>query len=131
MPIILYFSQRITDKAAVERALQVTTSVPVVGSWYWDDPCNMAPTCVYFRPRDYWPSGTTVSFTGHLDGVQGAPGVYGAHTLTQTFDIGRVADRGREHQDPPHADLLQRQAPLRLADQLRTARATTRPTEAT
>ncbi|HJY00579.1 MAG TPA: Ig-like domain-containing protein, partial [Streptosporangiaceae bacterium] len=47
MPIILYFSQRITDKAAVERALQVTTSVPVVGSWYWDDPCNMAPTCVY------------------------------------------------------------------------------------
>ena len=88
IPIILYFSQRITDKAAVERALQVTTSVPVVGSWYWDDPCNMAPTCVYFRPRDYWPSGTTVSFTGHLDGVQGAPGVYGAHTLTQAFGIG-------------------------------------------
>jgi lipoprotein-anchoring transpeptidase ErfK/SrfK len=88
MPIILYFSQRITDKAAVERALQVTTTVPVVGSWYWDDPCNMAPTCVYFRPRDYWPSGTTVSFTAHLDGVQGAPGVYGAHTLTQTFTVG-------------------------------------------
>jgi lipoprotein-anchoring transpeptidase ErfK/SrfK len=88
MPIILYFSQRITDKAAVERALQVTTSTPVVGSWYWDDPCNMAPTCVYFRPRDYWPSGTTVSFTGHLNGVQGAPGVYGYHTLTQTFSIG-------------------------------------------
>ena len=88
MPIILYFSQHITDKAAVERALQVTTSVPVVGSWYWDDPCNMAPTCAYFRPRDYWPSGTTVSFTGHLDGVRGAPGVYGAHTLTQTFEIG-------------------------------------------
>ncbi|HJZ02961.1 MAG TPA: Ig-like domain-containing protein, partial [Streptosporangiaceae bacterium] len=88
MPIILYFSQRITDKAAVERALQVTTSVPVVGSWYWDDPCNMAPTCVYFRPRNYWPSGTTISFTGHLNGVQGAPGLYGAHTLTQTFNIG-------------------------------------------
>jgi len=88
MPIILYFSQRITDKAAVERALELTTSTPVVGAWYWDDPCNMAPTCVYFRPRDYWPSGTTVSFTGHLNGVQGAPGMYGAHTLTQTFDIG-------------------------------------------
>ena len=88
MPIILYFSQRITDKAAVERALQITTSTPVVGAWYWDDPCNMAPTCAYFRPRDYWPTGTTVSFTGHLNGVQGAPGVYGDHTLTQTFDIG-------------------------------------------
>jgi lipoprotein-anchoring transpeptidase ErfK/SrfK len=88
MPIILYFSQRITDKAAVERALQVTTSTPVVGAWYWDDPCNMAPTCVYFRPRDYWPSGTTVSFTAHLNGVQGAPGMYGSHTLTQTLSIG-------------------------------------------
>jgi lipoprotein-anchoring transpeptidase ErfK/SrfK len=88
MPIILYFSQKITDKAAVERALQVTTSTPVTGAWYWDDPCNMAVTCAYFRPRDYWPSGTKVSFTGHLNGVQGAPGMYGTHTLTQTFDIG-------------------------------------------
>ncbi len=88
MPIILYFSQPITDKAAVERALQITTSQPVVGAWYWDDPCNMAVTCAYFRPRDYWPAGTTVSFTGHLNGVQGAPGMYGFHTLTQTFDIG-------------------------------------------
>ena len=88
MPIILYFSQPITDKAAVERALQITTSKPVVGAWYWDEPCNMAATCAYFRPRDYWPAGTTVSFTGHLNGVQGAPGMYGYHTLTQTFDIG-------------------------------------------
>jgi lipoprotein-anchoring transpeptidase ErfK/SrfK len=88
IPIILYFSQQITDQAAVERALQVTTSVPVVGAWYWDDSCGMAPTCAYFRPRDYWPTGTTVSFTGHLNGVQGAPGVYGTHTLTQTFGIG-------------------------------------------
>ncbi len=89
IPIILYFSQRITDKAAVERALQVRTSKPVVCAWYWDDSCNMAPSCVYFRPRDYWPSGTTVSFTGHLNGVRGAPGMYGFHTLTQTFSIGR------------------------------------------
>ncbi len=89
MPIILYFSQRITDEAAVERALQITTSKRVIGSWYWDEPCNMAASCAYFRPRDYWPAGTTVSFTGHLNGVEGAPGVYGHHTLTQTFDIGQ------------------------------------------
>jgi lipoprotein-anchoring transpeptidase ErfK/SrfK len=88
MPIILYFDQKITNRAAVERALRITTSKPVVGAWYWDYPCNMAVTCVYFRPRDYWPAGTTVSFTGHLNGVEGAPGVYGSHTLTQTFSIG-------------------------------------------
>ena len=88
MPIILYIDAKITDKAAFERALQVTTSRPVVGAWYWDYPCNMAVTCAYFRPRDYWPAGTTVTFTGHLNGVRGAPGLYGAHTLTQTFGIG-------------------------------------------
>jgi lipoprotein-anchoring transpeptidase ErfK/SrfK len=88
MPIILYFSQKITNKAAVERALQIKTSKPVVGAWYWDEQCGMAASCAYFRTRDYWPTGTKVSFTGHLNGVEGAPGVYGYHTLTQTFKIG-------------------------------------------
>jgi lipoprotein-anchoring transpeptidase ErfK/SrfK len=88
MPIILYFNHQITDKAAVERALQITASKPVVGSWYWDDPCNMATVCLYFRPRNYWPANTTVSLTAHLNGVEAAPGVYGYHTLTQTFTIG-------------------------------------------
>jgi len=88
MPIILYFNQHITNKAAVERALQVKTSTPIVGSWYWDDSCGFAPTCVYFRPQTYWPAHTRVSFTGHLNGVEGAHGVYGDHTLTQSFTIG-------------------------------------------
>jgi lipoprotein-anchoring transpeptidase ErfK/SrfK len=88
MPIILYFNTQITNKAAVERALQVTTSKPVVGAWYWDDPCNMAVVCAYFRPQSYWPADTEVSFVGHLNGVEGAPGVYGFHTLTQSFTIG-------------------------------------------
>jgi lipoprotein-anchoring transpeptidase ErfK/SrfK len=83
MPIILTFSQPITNKAAVERSLQLTTSNPVVGAWYWDGNQTLD-----FRPRDYWPAGTTVSFTGHLDGVRGGPSLYGDHTLTQTFDIG-------------------------------------------
>jgi len=84
MPILLTFSEPITNKAAVERALQVRTSRPVVGSWHW-----MNDKTLNFRPRQYWPAHTTVTFTGHLDGVQGAPGMYGYHTLTQSFYIGR------------------------------------------
>jgi lipoprotein-anchoring transpeptidase ErfK/SrfK len=84
MPIMLTFSRPITNKAAVERSLELTTSRPVIGAWYWD-----GDERVYFRPRDYWPAYTTVSFTGHLDGVEGAKGVYGTHNLTQTFEIGR------------------------------------------
>jgi lipoprotein-anchoring transpeptidase ErfK/SrfK len=88
MPIILLFSRPISNRSAVERALQIRTSKPVVGGWYWDSPCTLAPVCLYFRPRRYWPTHTRVSFTGHLDGVEAAAGVYGYHTLTQTFTIG-------------------------------------------
>ena len=84
MPIMLTFDHPITNKAAVERALTLTTSKPVVGAWYWDGSESLD-----FRPRDYWPADTTVSFSSHLDGVEGAPGVYGVHDLAQTFSIGQ------------------------------------------
>ena len=83
MPVILTFSAPIQNKAAVERSIELRTSKPVTGSWYWDGNQTLD-----FRPRDYWPAHTTVSFTGHFDGVESAPGVYGNHTLTQTFGIG-------------------------------------------
>ena len=84
MPIILTFSHPITDKAAVERSIELTTSKRVVGAWYWDGNSTLD-----FRPRDFWPADTTVSFTGRFNGVQGAPGTYGDHTLTQSFVIGQ------------------------------------------
>ena len=84
MPIMLTFSSPITDKAAVERSLQITTSKPVIGAWYWDGSEQLD-----FRPRDYWPADTTVTFDGHLDGVEGASGMYGVHDLTQSFTLGQ------------------------------------------
>ncbi len=83
MPIKLTFSQPIADKAAVERAMEVRASTRVVGAWWWDGDQTLD-----FRPQQYWPAGTTVSFTGHLDGLQGAPGMYGVDDLTQSFKIG-------------------------------------------
>ena len=84
MPIMVGFDEPITNKAEVERSLQLTTSKPVVGAWYWDGDQQLD-----FRPRDYWPADTTVSFVGHLNGVEGARGMFGDHTLTQTFNIGQ------------------------------------------
>jgi lipoprotein-anchoring transpeptidase ErfK/SrfK len=96
MPIILDFSAPIENREAVERALEVRTSTPVVGAWLWDGDRRL-----YFRPRDYWPEHTRVHFVGHLDGVEGSPGVFGVHTLTQSFSIGRsliaVADTRTHH----------------------------------
>jgi lipoprotein-anchoring transpeptidase ErfK/SrfK len=90
MPIILYFDQPIRNRRAVEKALEVKTSKPTVGAWYWDGQCRLAPECLYFRPRRYWKPHTRVSFTAHLNGVKGAAGVYGNHTLRQSFRIGRA-----------------------------------------
>lgn len=84
MPVMLTFSQPITDKAAVERALMISTSRPVIGAWYWD-----GDERAYFRPRDYWPAGTKVTLDARLNGIDGGNGVYGATDLTQTFDIGQ------------------------------------------
>jgi len=81
---MLLFSQPIKNKAAVERALEIKTSKPVAGAWYWDNSETLA-----FRPRDYWPENTDVSFTGHFNGVEGAKGMYGFHTLKQSFRIGQ------------------------------------------
>ncbi len=85
MPIILTFSQpvRRSREAAVERSIQLWASKPVVGAWFWD-----SSTSLVFRPRTYWPQHTQVSFHGHFNGLEIAPGVYGTADLTQSFRIG-------------------------------------------
>jgi lipoprotein-anchoring transpeptidase ErfK/SrfK len=85
MPIMLNFSQPVSGhyKAGVERAIQITASKPVVGAWYWDGDQTLE-----FRPRNYWPQNTSVSFDGHFSGVAIAPGVYGSADLSQAFRIG-------------------------------------------
>ena len=94
----------------------------MVGAWYWDNRAARR-SCAYFRPRDYWPADTTVSFTGHLNGVEGAPGVYGVHTLTQTFTIGAVALIAVASTTTHRTQIyINGKLHVRLADQLRPAR---------
>jgi len=83
MPVMIQFSSPVVNKKAVEAALQLSATRHVVGAWYWEN-----SSLLHFRPRDYWPQNITVSFVGHLDGVESAPGVYGVHTLKQEFKIG-------------------------------------------
>jgi lipoprotein-anchoring transpeptidase ErfK/SrfK len=83
IPITIMFSHSVRDRAAVERAIQIRTSRPVVGAWYWQD----AKT-VIFRPRQYWPQYTSVQVDGNFDGVQAAPGVYGNRDVHLSFSIG-------------------------------------------
>jgi lipoprotein-anchoring transpeptidase ErfK/SrfK len=83
IPITIMFNRAVSNRAAVERAIQLRTSKPVVGAWYWQD-----DKTVIFRPRQYWPQYTTVRVAANLDGVEAAPGVYGDQNAFLNFSIG-------------------------------------------
>jgi lipoprotein-anchoring transpeptidase ErfK/SrfK len=82
-PISLKFTGPVANKAAVEARLNVTTSVPVEGSWRW-----LSDTEAHWRPRDYWPAHTEVSFDGDLTGVDAGNGLIGNVHRTAHFRIG-------------------------------------------
>lgn len=82
-PISLRFTEPVANKAAVEERLNVTTSVPVEGSWRW-----MNDQEAHWRPRDYWPAHTDVFFDGNLMGVDAGNGVIGNVHRTAKFRIG-------------------------------------------
>ena len=73
---------------ATERALSVTTSVPVDGAWGWL-PDEGGGSRVDWRPKEDWPTGTTVTVKAKLFGVAYGQGSYGAADITSTFQIGR------------------------------------------
>jgi lipoprotein-anchoring transpeptidase ErfK/SrfK len=84
IPVALTFSAPVTDRAAVQNALSVTTSVPTPGAWAWLD-----DQTVHWRPASYYQPGTQVSVHANLYGVAFAPGVYGKADVTAAFTIGR------------------------------------------
>ncbi|WP_203633940.1 Ig-like domain-containing protein [Streptomyces sp. SID10815] len=84
MPVSINFDKAITDKAAVQKGITVTSSTgqQVVGHWFGANRLD-------FRPQKYWTENSTVTLKLDLDGVQGAQGVYGVQQKTVTFRVGR------------------------------------------
>ncbi|MEE6175553.1 L,D-transpeptidase [Mycobacterium sp. 050134] len=87
-PIIIQFDAPISDKAAVEKALTVTTNPPVEGSWAWL-PDERQGARVHYRTREYYPAGTTVNVDAKLYGVPFGDGSYGADDISLNINIGR------------------------------------------
>lgn len=77
------FDEPITDKAAAERRLMVTTNPPIRGSWYWVD--NQT---AHWRPEKYYPPGTTVTVEANIFGAKLGDGLYGQEDEKATFTIG-------------------------------------------
>ncbi|MFI6083413.1 Ig-like domain-containing protein [Streptomyces sp. NPDC051217] len=78
------FNRKIVNRAAVQRAIRVTSDPPVgiVGHWFGGQRLD-------FRPREYWKPGTRVTVDLRLRDVQAAPGVFGIQEKTVGFTVGR------------------------------------------
>jgi lipoprotein-anchoring transpeptidase ErfK/SrfK len=83
MPIGIFFSQPVANRAAIEKRLKVTSTPKVVGAWHWFNDKE-----IHYRPKDYWPSGTKVSLRVPLKGVDAGAGVWGVRDRTIGFTIG-------------------------------------------
>ncbi|MFI5818284.1 Ig-like domain-containing protein [Streptomyces rishiriensis] len=84
MPVSINFNKAITDKAAVQKGVTVTSTSgqEVVCHWF----STQRMDC---RPQDYWKENSTVTLKLSLDGVEGAKGVFGVQQKTITFKVGR------------------------------------------
>ncbi|ORB31337.1 L,D-transpeptidase [Mycolicibacterium parafortuitum] len=89
-PIILQFDAAIADadRAEVEKAVKVTTTPAVEGSWAWL-PDEAGGSRMHWRTKEYYPAGATVHVDADLYGVPFGDGMYGAADSTLDFTIGR------------------------------------------
>ncbi|MCD7438783.1 L,D-transpeptidase family protein [Streptomyces lincolnensis] len=84
MPVSINFDKAITNKAAVQKGITVSTTSGQEVVCHWFNANRM--DC---RPDKYWTENSTVTLKLALDGVEGADGVYGVQQKTVTFKIGR------------------------------------------
>ncbi|MCE6995836.1 Ig-like domain-containing protein [Saccharothrix sp. S26] len=84
VPIKVEFDVDVADRATVEKALTVTNSAGVQGSWAW-----LSPREVHYRPEKYWPANTRIHVEAKLYGVPYGGGAYGRADVTSDFTIGR------------------------------------------
>jgi lipoprotein-anchoring transpeptidase ErfK/SrfK len=83
MPVRVFFDQPVTDKAAVEKHLTVTSSTPTDGTWNW-----LSDSEVHFRPSTYWPANTDVTLKAALYGVDFGDGIWGEKDRAVSFHVG-------------------------------------------
>jgi lipoprotein-anchoring transpeptidase ErfK/SrfK len=81
-PIVVWFDEPITDKAAAQRALTVTTDPPVEGAWHWFDNREL-----HWRPQSYWTPGTKVTVEANVYGRNLGNGLYGQEDVSASFSI--------------------------------------------
>jgi lipoprotein-anchoring transpeptidase ErfK/SrfK len=79
----VWFDERVPDKAAAQRLLEVNTSPETEGAWHW-----FGSQRVEWRPKEYWKPGTEVTVKASLYGKDLGQGLYGQADVSDSFKIG-------------------------------------------
>lgn len=88
-PLSIVFDHPVTNKAEVEKSLEVSTSNGTTGSWGWIKNHDGRDR-VDWRPKEYWKSGTKVRLDARLNGVDsGAAGGWFVRDYDTAVTIGR------------------------------------------
>ncbi|WP_245983118.1 L,D-transpeptidase [Lentzea flaviverrucosa] len=85
MPLKVTFSAPVQDKASVQKAMTVKTSVPTEGAWAW-----LSDTEAHWRPKEYWKPNTEVALDANVYGVPFGGGAFGKNDVHAQF---KIADR--------------------------------------
>lgn len=83
MPVIVRFDLPITDRAAFEKHMTVTSTPAQPGTWHW-----LSDNEAHWRPKKYWRAGTDVHVDVDVNSVPAGNGIYGQESRQLDFHVG-------------------------------------------
>ncbi|WP_028636021.1 L,D-transpeptidase [Nocardioides sp. URHA0032] len=83
MPVIVTFDVPVTDKAAFEKHMTVTSKPAQPGAWHW-----LSSTEAHWRPKSYWKADTDVHVDVDVNSVPAGNGIYGQESRELNFHVG-------------------------------------------
>ncbi len=85
---------RKSDRARLEKRMDVTSSVPVTGDWYWETSNTAAYRPTGATPNTFWPGRSTIAIKVDLNGAYakgtGKDIAFGSRAYTRTIKTGRA-----------------------------------------
>ena len=91
MPIIAYFSAKISDAKAFVKATKVKVNgADAGGAWYFENSAQITgyPLEAHYRPQNYWPAHASITVDMATKGVSAGPGKVFDDSLTLTEATG-------------------------------------------
>ena len=84
MPVVVKFDVPVTDKAAFQKHMTVTSNPAQEGSWGWQ-----SSTEAHWRPKELWTAGTQVTIVVDVNSVPAGNGTYGQKSVSGGMTIAR------------------------------------------